>query len=274
MRQDFHLHSTISFDGKSTIEEHLIRADALGLDEICITEHFNPLSPMRPTLKEGIDPRLPDLLSYRREIQRVNALPGYTSDVLMGLELGLYNDLSCEICEDLLRDQDLDFVLLGAHFNRGGREYYNASEWGTHTKERAQKEYFENNLFPFLRQMDNYDVVAHITFFSRACPHPDKEIRYEHAPDLFDTALTHLIQHGKGIEINTSSLMPFGFTMPGESVLRRYRELGGTIVTIGSDAHHHTNLYDGIEQAKALLIACGFTHYTTFKNRKPLFHQL
>ncbi|MDL2226029.1 histidinol-phosphatase HisJ family protein [Eubacteriales bacterium OttesenSCG-928-M02] len=273
MRQDFHIHSTISFDGKSTIEEHIKRADALGLDEICITEHYNVLSPMRPTLKEGIDPRLPDLPAYQREIQRVRNL-GYRSELRMGLELGLYNDLSCEITEDMLKGVDLDFILLGAHFNKGGRDYWIADQWGDDSKEKAQTQYLQNNLIPFLDTMDNYDVVAHITYFSRGCPYADKEIRFEHAPDEFDAALIRIIQSGKGIEINTSSYAPFGFTMPGISVVKRYRELGGSIVTIGSDAHHISSLYSGVDEAKGLLTAAGFTHYATYRDRKPVFHRL
>ena len=123
-------------------------------------------------------------------------------------------------------------------------------------------------------QMDAFDAVAHLTYFSRGCPYPDKEIRHDDAPEETDAVLRALVERGKGIEINTSTYRGFGFFMPGLSVLKRYRELGGEIVTLGSDSHHVSTLGSGIQEARELLRAAGFSHYTLFWERGPQFCKL
>ena len=88
--------------------------------------------------------------------------------------------------------------------------------------------------------------------------------------DVFKELLTVLIDKGKGIEVNTGSMYKgFSYPHPHQTVLKMYRQLGGEIITIGSDAHVPEYLGYGFEQAEALLKQCGFTHYTLFKGGKP-----
>ena len=80
-----------------------------------------------------------------------------------------------------------------------------------------------------------------------------------------------LIAGGRGIELNTNR----GNTpLPDARWLRLYRELGGEIVTIGSDAHSPEYVGCAVAQTQALLKDCGFTHFCTFQNRRPAFHAL
>ncbi len=79
----------------------------------------------------------------------------------------------------------------------------------------------------------------------------------------------------KGIELNTAALAK-GMKEPNPctDVLKRYRELGGEIVTIGSDAHKPEQIAFAFDRAARILISCGFKYYTTFENRSPSFEKL
>jgi histidinol-phosphatase (PHP family) len=81
-----------------------------------------------------------------------------------------------------------------------------------------------------------------------------------------------LIEHGKGLECNTGGLR-YGLSQPNPSrrILKRYRELGGEIITIGSDAHTPDYLGYGFQECRRFLLRCGFRYYTVFHGRKPEF---
>ena len=80
---------------------------------------------------------------------------------------------------------------------------------------------------------------------------------------------------GKGIEINTGGLRSgLKFPNPNPHILRRYRELNGEIITIGSDAHSGKNIADSFAVAVDILTECGFKYYTVFKDRTASFIKL
>ena len=103
----------------------------------------------------------------------------------------------------------------------------------------------------------------------------EKEYAYSKFSDEIDMILKYLIEHGKGIELNTSGLkygLPFAHPCP--EILKRYRELGGEIITIGADAHKPEHIAYDFEKVKSILTDCGFKYYTEFLKRKPVFKQL
>ena len=80
---------------------------------------------------------------------------------------------------------------------------------------------------------------------------------------------------GNGIEINTGGLRSgLKFPNPNPHILRRYRELNGEIITIGSDAHSGKNIADSFAVAEDILTECGFKYYTVFKDRTASFIKL
>ena len=80
---------------------------------------------------------------------------------------------------------------------------------------------------------------------------------------------------GKGIELNTAGFKyGLGFAHPHISILKRYKELGGEVITVGSDAHQPENIAYDFDRAKEVLKDSGFKYYTEFKGRKPIFIQV
>ena len=62
----------------------------------------------------------------------------------------------------------------------------------------------------------------------------EKEYSYTDYADIIDEILKLLIEKEKGLEVNSAGLkygLPFAHPHP--DVLKRYRELGGEIITIG-----------------------------------------
>ena len=88
--------------------------------------------------------------------------------------------------------------------------------------------------------------------------------------EIIDEILQTLIRNGKSLEINTAGLrQPIGVTSPDESIVRRYKELGGKLITIGSDAHYAEHLGAGIEQGYELALKCGFDSVAVYQRRMP-----
>ena len=84
-----------------------------------------------------------------------------------------------------------------------------------------------------------------------------------------------MIADGKGIEMNTSAKRHgLKDTMPSREILRLYRELGGEIITIGSDSHKPEHLGTYIEETKRLLKDMGFEKFCTYEKMKPVFYDL
>ncbi len=106
-------------------------------------------------------------------------------------------------------------------------------------------------------------------------PNKDGEYSYGKYKEILDTILEWLACHGKGIEINTGGL-GYGLKEPNPctDIIRRYRELGGETVTIGSDAHVPERIAQSFSRAEEILKNCGFQYYAVFSGRVPQYIKL
>ena len=95
------------------------------------------------------------------------------------------------------------------------------------------------------------------------------------AGEILDEILRTLIRKNVGIELNTGGYhYGLGEPNPCVNIIRRYRELGGEIITIGADAHTPDKIGYAFDKAADVLRECGFSYYAVFKNRRPVFHKL
>ena len=119
----------------------------------------------------------------------------------------------------------------------------------------------------------DYSVLGHMDLIARydeAGIYPFEKVR-----PMIEEILKIVIADGKGIEINTSSRR-YGLTdsMPSANILKLYRELGGEIITIGSDSHQPEHLGAYIEETKELLRNLGYQQFCTYEKMEPIFHDL
>ncbi len=261
---DLHTHCTLSFDGKSPAEDMVKRAIELGVDYYALTDHID--------LGEFPDKDFDLEATVNGAREMIPALQKKYADrteLLYGVELGQgVHDKT--LAEKLLTENDYDFVIGSTHNIRGHEDFYFLDYTGMNVPELLRL-YFEELLET--AEWAKFDVMGHITY-------PLRYITGDHGIDVdltqfrsvIDEVLRTLIKNGRGIEINTSGLrQKFGRMFPDADIVRRYRDLGGEILTIGSDAHCTDDLGKGISEGINAAKAAGFDRIAIFRKRVPEF---
>lgn len=267
---DYHLHSAHSGDSDAPMEKMIQSGIRLGLSVMCFTEHMDIGYPDAPEAPGSIF--LLDTEAYFREISRLRQIYQDKICLLSGVELGLQTDYA-EAIHTYAASYPFDFIIGSSHICHGQDPYYPAFYEGRR-QEDAYLEYFES-ILENIRHFQNYDVYGHLDYVVRYGPDKDRYYSYETYRDIFDEILRLLIEKGKGIELNTGGLKKgMRDVHPCTPILQRYRELGGEILTIGSDAHSPEHVADSFSRAAAVLEACGFRYYTVYENRVPRFCRL
>ena len=259
---DFHMHSRVSFDGRETGLAMAQAAKNAGLTEICFTDHidYDPLGHM-----QGIAFRTED---YSREYDHLE-VPGLT--IRRGMEFGMTPENKAQFQQDLQR-RPFDFVLGSIHFV-DGLDVYFPEYWAGKAQAQAERHYLEATL-ESVRVHEDFDVLSHLTYISKATGNPcRRRILYEDHASVVDEIFRTLVQKGKGLEMNTSGVDRCGAFLPDARYFQRFRELGGRIITVGSDAHNTRRVGQYTFQACDILKEI-FGYVCTFQNREPIFHQL
>lgn len=267
---DYHVHSHFSNDAgaAANMEGMVRRAIKLGLRELAITDHRDYM-PYGSFLE-----MCADLEASRAEWMRLKEKYFKDITMLLGIEIGIAPAQGREI-EKLLTKYPFDFVIGSSHDPPTGISYYYAGYFKDKPKHSAYDEFFRHTL-DNIRSTDGYDVYGHLDYIFRYSSmynvYPDNSLCYRDHSEIIDEILRELISRGKGIELNTSGYK-YGLDTihPQPEILKRYRELGGEIITIGSDAHAPQEIGNGFDRAEAILKDCGFRTYTRFRDRKPVW---
>ena len=259
---DYHMHTRVSFDGRDTGINMARAAHAAGLKEICFTDHldYDPLGKMG---KLDFD-----TAQYNAEYDDLE-IPGLK--IRRGIEFGMEPDNMVQLKKDLQR-RPFDFVLGSIHFVEDLDVYY-APFWEGKTVFQAERLYLEATL-ERVQLHNDFDVLAHLTYISKTRAHPaPRPVPYGEHREVIDQILWVLADKGKGLEMNTSGVDRCGDFLPTADIFRRFRELGGQIVTVGSDAHDSSRVGQYTFQAYDILKDI-FGYVCTFEERKPIFHKL
>ena len=258
---DYHMHSKVSFDGKETAESMLRAAEAAGLKEICFTDHTD------------FDPRAKEQTMFFDDQAYSDAYDHLQSSRLKlrrGMEYGMTVDRP-ELLQQALKRRPFDFVIGSVHFVDGWDVYF-PPYWEGKTMEQAELRYFEE-ILTCVKNHDDFDVLGHLTYLGKTRANPTKRpVRYEPYREVVDEILKTLADKGKGMEVNTSGFDRCGVYLPSEEYLRRFKELGGEIVTVGSDAHDTGRVGQYCGEVCDLVRGI-FGHVCTFAERKPIFHK-
>ncbi|MCM1100849.1 MAG: histidinol-phosphatase HisJ family protein [Clostridium sp.] len=267
---DCHLHSHHSGDSDAPMEEMVLKGIESGLKAMCFTEHNDfdyPPAPGEPAdlFELNADSYLYELLGLKEKYaDRIK--------LLFGLELGLQPQVFRENAV-FARSHEYDFIIGSSHICHGKDPYYPAFFEGR-SDEEAYREYFESEL-ENIRKFSNFDVYGHLDYVVRYGAARDSGYSYDKYKDILDTILETLLEKEKGIELNTGALRNgMKDFNPCKDVLKRYRELGGEIITVGSDAHRAQDIGSGFGRAAEVLQECGFKYYTVFEKRLPEYIRL
>lgn len=257
---DYHVHTSISADCGVSMADMALAARNAGIRELCFTEHIDIGLP-----GPGEQDFSVDFERYRAALAEVREqYPDI--NIRMGIEAGLDMRTKDEMPALL---SGLDYVIGSQHVVYGQDPYYQ-QVWQEHSQQAIYDEYLAESL-RCARECDFYDVLGHLGYIAKFCPYDDKLMRYSNYSDAVDEILKLLVEKGKGLEVNTNGLYMTPDTMPEMPIVRRYHELGGEIVTIGSDAHYEVVVGHAVPETLAMLGEIGFRYVCAFDGRKPRF---
>ncbi|MFA5635150.1 MAG: histidinol-phosphatase HisJ family protein [Anaerovoracaceae bacterium] len=262
---DYHTHTTFSTDGFSTMREMVSAAADAGLTEIAVTDHYDPDYRLDGWGEEFSQ------AEYQNELNVIQEEFKDTITLIKGLEIGIQHGDTLKKCRKAVTSFDYDFII-GSFHCAEGFELSCGSFFKGRSVEDATLAFYKY-VYDCLSVYKDYDVLGHINVIDRYGPYVPA---YLDLMDMVTEILKLIIDDGKGIEINTSSFR-YGmgdYTTPSHDILLRYHELGGEIITVGSDAHCTRDVGDGIKWAYDKMKSVGFQYVTTFSQRKPSFLKL
>lgn len=287
---DCHTHTSYSSDADVPAIDMCNRAMDLELSAYAITDHaecnrWYSLEHYPDAVPNGYD-------TYDNGLDFENSLAESTRlkeifkgklNLIAGIELGQATH-DFEVADKAVSDPRLDFVIGSIHQLPGYDDfaflkYKNNDDYNTQTiNQLTINELLEMNYLEILKlaKWGKFDVLGHLTYTLRYIE-GDAGIKVDMKPfdDIIEEIFKTIIYNGKGIEINTSGLrQKYGQAFPTPNYVKMYKELGGEILSLGSDAHCTQDLGKGIHEGAEIARNCGFKYVAYFKERKPNFIKL
>ena len=276
IQADMHMHTCFSTDSQACPRDMAEEAVRKGLKTICFTDHFD-----KDDLEWG-EEGIFDVDAYFVEMQKLQEEYAGKLSIRIGIELGLRTYLK-DYYEELTKKHPFDFVIGSVHNvpykkDAEGNILYTDPAAEKLFTDRTDKEAYRlmmETTLENVRTSDCFQTLGHLDYVVRYGKSREKEYSYTDYADIIDEILKLLIEKEKGLEVNSAGLkygLPFAHPHP--DVLKRYRELGGEIITIGADAHKPEHIAYDFAKAEEILKSCGFKYYTEFFEQKPVFKQL
>lgn len=265
---DYHLHSSFSSDSDADIMDIINYAQQNGMDSICVTDHYDmdfPVYPDEPDMTFYLD--TDKYFEYMNKI-RSEVEPDF--DLRIGVELGIMPETTSMLHDYVLSHSELDFIIASSHLV-DGYDPYRPEYFKGKTDYEAYGRYFES-ILENIKSFKDFNVYGHLDYIMRYGKNKAQNFNISDYYDIFKEIFDILVYDGKGIEINTGSLYRgLDFPHPHRDILKMYKEAGGEIITVGSDAHKPEYIGHGFNVAKDLLKSLDFKYYCTFKLQKASY---
>ena len=270
---DIHTHTTFSTDCDTPMEDLIGEAIRQNLHTLCFTEHMDKDYPIYPDR----DPNLPrefwlDTKAYREKFLEMKDKYEGKIRLLWGVELGFQPHLA-DWLTSYVNQYDFDYII-GSEHNPENRDPYYPAFFEGRTEEEAYIRYFEETLLN-LELFNDIDTLGHMDYVVRYGPIKNRYYSYRKYSKYIDPILELIVDKGIALEVNTKGLLcGLGEPNPCRDIILRYKEIGGKLVTVGSDAHLASHLCYDFERVERLLLECGYREYAVFENRKPELYPL
>lgn len=260
---DYHIHSSLSFDSDCSALKIAQRAAEIGLKEICFTDHFDYF----------FDPKANHNNFTKEEYGKIyDNLSVKGIKIKRGIEFGL-TPWNAPHFNQMADNFNLDFIIGSVHYLESGDPYTEEKFWQSKTTKEAFLNYLES-VYNCVKIHNNFDVLGHLTYISKCPLSPTKEpVFYTDFSDVSDEIMKELAYKGIGMEVNTSGIESVGEFLPDKTFLHRFKELGGEIITVGTDSHNEKRVGQYVPQALEMIKDI-FGYVCTFENRKPIFNKL
>ena len=266
MIYDCHLHTEFSGDSNTPISLQIEKAIELGMKEMCITDHHDYDSGFCDC------DFILDIPTYLTSLRMLQAEYRDRIRINIGIELGLQDHLK-EYLEHFVKryGDSFDFIIGSSHFVKS-MDPYDPEYWNKRGEVPGFEDFFEASLVRVRDLCRTFDSFGHLDYAVRYAPHQNDFYDYRHLSQWIDPLLKILIENGKSLECNTGGFKyGLGQPNPCRKILMRYRELGGEMITIGSDAHTPEYVGYAFDTCRELLSDCGYKYYTVYHGRKTEF---
>ncbi|MFV0519682.1 MAG: histidinol-phosphatase HisJ family protein [Lachnospirales bacterium] len=271
---DCHNHTSFSQDSREDICIVVETAINKGLKGIAITDHIEPTKNgygFETLNQKGEKNSYDDYINKVKEVQNKYEKK---IDVILGCEVGVLNDTKYKKeIDSILNNSVFDFVILSTH-QVGERHLCVGCDFFSNDKIKSYNEYLLSVL-ESVKLFNGFNVYGHLDYITRYSHYEDNKLNYCEHKEIIDEILKVIIKKDCGLDVNTSGTR-YGYEglYPQNDILKRYRELGGKILTIGSDSHGKELVGNRFDFAKQCLLECGFKEAVYFKNKVPNFYKL
>lgn len=257
---DFHIHSDFSVDSKENLDNIAKKAIERNLKYICITDHVDFESSI-----DGADIMFrPE--DYFRDLKKFKHKYKNDLEILVGVEIGMQPNLYNRY-DEFINNYPFDFVIMSIH-SINGKDIFNSFESPNLDPSKTLEIYY-SEILECVSNFNNYDTLGHIDFIDRYLNTQYLYGEKNKISIIIEQILESLIKNNKGLEINTAALRyNLGFIHPKLSILQLYKNLGGEILTFGSDSHVCDHIGYEFKSAERILREFGFRHLYYFKQRK------
>lgn len=264
---DNHNHCEFSFDGKRTTVEASTRAAAAkGLGGLCFADHYDLYVPEQTLAFAPRSNDLVDIEAQQQEIDRVQALFPEIK-ILKGIEVGMHSKCRKGVCS-MMEVHNFDQVIGSIHYMEDTDPFYGSYFEGKTWKE-AYGGYLET-IYNEMTAWGDFDIMGHYDYVVRYCNYDQVDILYKDFSDIFDEIFRYLIHNGKALEINTKSYQNYKGRQASldKNVLIRYKEMGGEIISFGSDSHDDFVVGTDFEKYAAIVKSLGFRWSAHYEKRQ------
>ncbi len=264
---DYHVHTSFSSDSQTSAEEYLIAAEALGIEEVCFTDHID-----RHFSIPGVYHTDADLASREKHFSELR----YTGKTRFkrGVELGLFPRESVYAeSKAIINGFAFDYVLASVHIVGDTEDPYNPEYFEKRGRRAGYVDYLAR-IYECISAYEEFDAVGHLFCPARACGLAERDYRPSDAPGLIDDIFRLIISRGQTLEINTQDFRRAQDIQNYIAVYRRFAELGGEFCTVGTDSHGMNRFGRLLGSGYELARAAGLKYMAGYDARKPVLYKL
>lgn len=257
---DLHTHTDNSPDGNHSCAYMAETAERNGIKCVAFTDHCE----IDSFYNEEYDRRV---VQSFFEVSKVKSAFHGRIEILRGIELGQPH-YDKALAEKIIDAQNYDVVIGSVHNLRGKEDFYYMKSFDNNSVEDMMNEYFDELIA--MLEWGNFDILAHITYPFRyifnICGYIEDINKYS---KKVDELLKLCAEKDKALEINMGGLKyPINKPSPDIDTVKRFKELGGKLVSVGSDSHYAERIGFGIPEAYNMAREAGFDSVAVFKERK------
>lgn len=265
---DNHMHTNFSGDSDAEPIDMINAAKKKGLAGITFTDHLDLDYPEEYGF---FDLDIENYYPVQHKLAMENSTEDFT--VLTGLEVGIQpsaRDRNFQI----VNDHPYDFIIGSTHLIDKYDPYFD-NFWESDEPVKLMQRYYEC-IYENICGFSNFDSVGHLDYAFRYAKSPDiKNNTHQPYKEIVDAILEHIIKMDKALEVNTAAFRKgMSNPNPAASIIKRYKQLGGKLITIGADAHQPSDIAADFNRLPELLKECGFNEFAVYKQRKPELYSL